>query len=224
MGDLFSDINDAIMGKKGVKFTSSTQQCVDQANNSTQVAQIDAQTLDLAKNWNPTGFYTAADLAAVVQQIGNLVDQARAALASAPQSTSDASTAIAQATDNLNKATSNLTLYTNAIASAKAQGTTAINAPGLKTWVTNSMVDVSQAFVTASVLQCETTWLDRAVSLFTSAYNFLKRIVGVVLKAGDLALKVADDVLGLYDVLKWGAIGVGALYAIKWLKPMLRRS
>lgn len=197
--------------------------CLNAATTSPQVTQIDAMTMELAKNWNPTGFYSPADLSTVTQQINGLIGQARVAVSAAPQSTSDAQQVILQAIANLDKSSANLALYTAAIATARANGTTAINAPGLKTWVTNSLVDISQAFTTVAVLECRMTWLDTAVAIFTTAYNVLKRIVGLVIKAADTVLKVADDVLGLYDVLKWGAIGVGALYAIQWLGKMRRR-
>ena len=215
LGDFISNLNASLEQTVEV-------QCLNLANQSPQVAQIDAMTLDLAKNWKPTGFYAPSELATVTQQINGLITQARAAVGSAPQSTSDAQQVILQAVANLDKASANLALYTAAIATARANGTTAINAPGLKTWVTNSMVDISQAFTTAAVLDCRTTWLETALAIFTTAYNILKRIAGLVVKAIDTVLKVADDVLGLYDVLKWGAIGVGAIYAIRWLGKMRR--
>lgn len=215
LGDFISDLNASLEQHVEV-------QCLNLANQSQQVQQIDAMTMDLAKNWKPTGFYSPSELATVTQQINGLITQARAAVSVAPQSTSDAQQVILQAIANLDKATGNLALYTAAIATARANGTTAINAPGLKTWVTNSLVDISQAFTTAAVLECRTTWLDTALAIFTTAYNILKRIAGLAIKFADTVLKVADDVLGLYDVLKWGAIGVGALYAIKWLGKMRR--
>lgn len=191
--------------------------CLKDANSTPAVQDIDAKTLDLAKNWNPTGYYTAADIQAVYTSTMDAITKGRAALITAVMSTSDAQGVVAEATGKLVKAAERGALYPQAIAAAHGA---VINAPGLKQWVLDSLLDVSNAFVTVAVLFCRSTWLDTAAGIISAVWGVVKRIVGIALKIGDTVLKVADDVLNLYSVLKWGALGVGAFLVISKLRDM----
>jgi hypothetical protein len=74
----------------------------------------------------------------------------------------------------------------------------------------------SSAMVTASVIGCITPWWAGALSAFQGAfdigYGVAKRIVGVVVAAGETVLKVAEDLPELYDILKWGALAAVGYY------------
>ncbi len=208
MGDLFDFIND--------KVTSLAKEevgCLDQANKSQAVAGLDAKIDDLARNWNPTGFYTASDLQTVYRATMDAITSARAALTGAIFSTSDADQVLKQASAYLDRATTRGNLYPAAIASASSTGAP-INAPGLKQWVIDSLVNVGQAYTTVAVLQCRATWLDTAAVVVSAVWSVVKRVVGVVIKAGETVLNVADDVLDLYKVVKWGAVAAGAAFVL----------
>lgn len=192
--------------------------CLNQANQSAAVVDTDAKIDDLARNWNPTGYYSPADIYTAMKSVTDAITSARAALIGAVLSTSDAAQQVAQAQAYLNRSTERAAVYTAAIANAKASGISAINAPGLKQWVLESMVNVGQAFTTVAMLQCNSSWLDTAASVLSAVWGVVKRIAGIVLKVGETVLDAADDVLDLYKVLKWGALGVGAFILVSKLR------
>lgn len=178
--------------------------CLDQANASPQVAQIDAYTEDLAKNWNPTGFYTPTEMANIANKILQYNAQARLALAAAVYSTSDAQTVINQAYDYLKRNDDRAKLYANAVAAAQATGNGIISAPGFKTWVTNSLVNISQAYVTVAALDCRTSWLDTVAGIAADLVSAAKAVGGVVADVGSTVIQAAEDAGALYPILKWG--------------------
>ncbi len=223
-GDFF----DTLFGAGGTNILEQIEKkeelnCLKDANATPAVKEIDAKTLDLAKNWNPTGYYTAADIQTVYTSTMDAITKGRAALMSAVMSTSDAEQVVAEATNKLVTSTERAALYTQAIAAAQASGSTVINAPGLKQWVLDSLLNVSNAYVTVAVLFCRSTWLDTAAAVISAVWAVVKRVIGIALKIGDTVLKVADDVLGLYTVLKWGALGVGAFLVISKLRDMRKK-
>lgn len=190
--------------------TKAELNCLNQANASPSVAAIDAKTEDLARNWKPTGFYKPSEVQSILTSLLVANTQARAVLGTAPLSTGDAQTMIKQAHAYLDRNQERAKIYQTALANAASSGTTVIDAPGLKDWVLKSMVNISQAYVTAAVLSCRSTWLDTAANVITGIWNTAKRVVGIIIKAGDTLLKVADDAFDLYPYIKWGAIGLGA--------------
>jgi hypothetical protein len=193
-------------------------QCVNEANQSAAIRAIDAKWEDLSRNWKPTGFYRPSEVQTLITTISASNAQARLALASAPHSTSDAQQVINQAHAYLNRNDERALVYKNAVAAAAKSGTTAIDAPGLKDWVIKSMINISQAFVTVAVLECRSTWLDAAANVINAIWSTAKRIVGIAIKVGDTVLKAADDVLDLYPIVKWGALGVGALWVLNEIR------
>lgn len=191
--------------------------CLAQANASPQVQRVDALTHDLAVNWNPTGFYHPDDVANLVSKILGENAKARVVLASAAYSTSDAGTVINQGFAYLKRNDERARLYSNAVAAARASGTKIINAPGLKTWVLQSLVNISQAYVTTFALDCRTTWLDTVGAVAADITAVAKRIGGIAAAAGDTILQAAEDVWSLYPALKWvalaGVLAFGGIFA-----------
>ncbi len=192
-----------------------TSACLDQANAA--VAPFDAQIDALTKTWNPTGFYRPQDLRDMVGAAMKLVGSAQSAVDQAAAEPNASQDSIMRATDDLARAGSRAIDYLQAAATADAQGVTAINAVGVKRWVTDTMASASSALVTASVIGCLRPWWVDALANYQVAFDIawavVKRVGGVVLAVGETALKIADDLPQLYDILKWVAL-VGGGY---WL-------
>jgi len=216
MGSLF-DVVDAAFNPKTVvpDWMKPETTCLNQANQSQTIMEIDAEVDNLARNWNPTGFYTAADIQTVWKSTTDAIVGARAALLGSILSTGDAAQQVKQAQDYLDRATTRGALYPAAIANAKG---TIINAPGLKQWVLETLVNVGQAYTTVAVLQCRSSWLDTAAAVIAAVVNVVKRVIGIVIKAGDTVLKLADDALDLVPILKWGALAVGGFLVFNALR------
>lgn len=191
-----------------------TQDCLAAANQA--VAPLDAKIAEIAKTWSPTGFYTSSDLRDVVASTMKVVQRAQATVdlaASEPNASQDS---IIRASDDLIRAGQRSLVYLQAATTADQQGTRSINAPGLKRWVTDSMAAASSAMVTASVIGCITPWWVGALAALQTAMDAVlvvtKRVVGVALAVGETALKIADDLPALYDILKWAALGLGGYW------------
>jgi len=201
--------------------------CLDRANASPQVAGIDGIISNLAKTWNPTGFYRPGDIQTLLDMFATEAEKAGAALASAPNSTGDAAQVKAQAFDDmLRKYKDRSQAYVAAIADARARGATAISAPALKSWVIAAMQSISDAYVTATVLQCRQTWaekwLDRGYQAMVAIGAVTARILGVVVKVGEsvvAAVDTAGDIVAFvvrYSPYIGGALGAYLLY--HWMK------
>lgn len=190
--------------------------CLNEANAA--VAPLDAKVMDLAKNWNPSGFYAPADLQKIVVETMSLVRRGSDTVAAAPLSTSDARSQIQQALTKLSQQGQRSMVYVKALQDATASGANIINAAGLKTWVLDTMQAVSSALVTAGVMECHMPWLATAIIAFQGYFDVLaavvKRVVGVVLKLGDNVLKVADHAGDILTFLKWAVIIGGGAWGV----------
>lgn len=202
---------------------SQSSQCIDQANAA--VAALDARTNDLAKNWAPTGFYTTADIRSLVSSTMAVVQQGYAALNQAATSANASQDSITRATDDLARAGGRSLDYLQAAQTADQQNLRTVNAPGLKTWVTNTMGAASSAMVTASTISCMEPWwlgaMATAQAAFDALWSVAKQVVGAVLAIGETALKVANDLPELYDTLKYVALAAGAYWL--WINYVERR-
>lgn len=202
---------------------SDEKTCLDKANASPQVSSMDAIVNSLASTWNPTGYYRPADVQAILDAFATQAEDAGAALAAAPLSTSDALDVKAQAFDDVQRIYQDQSKnYQAAVNQAKATGATVINAPGLKDWVISSMRTLSDAYVTATVLQCRQSWvesvLDRGYRAMAAIGSVAARILGVVAKVGEAgvdALEKAADLTAIiikYAPYAAAAIGAYMLY------------
>lgn len=185
--------------------------CVINANQSPAVADIDAKTTDLAKNWNPTGYFTPDEVDTIVEQIRHADATAAAQVILAPKSTSDADQAVKQALAYLTRNDTRGQVYTDAANQARQQGVRAVYAPGLKAWVTNSLVNISQAYATMAALSCQVTWLDAAAAAITTVWNAVKAIGGVVLGAGEAAIKAVEGIAAILPYVPWVLLAIGVL-------------
>jgi len=187
---------------------SPESQCLTQANAAS--APFDAKIDDLAKNWNPTGFYSTADLRSIVSSAMSTVQQGQALLNQAAAEPNASQDSVMRATDDLGRAGSRSLDYLQAATQADQQGIALVNAPGLKRWVTDTMAAASSAMVTAATIGCITPWWVNALATFQSAFDtawsVVKQVVGAVLAIGETALKVADDLPQLTDLLELGLV------------------
>lgn len=192
--------------------------CIDRANASSKVAAIDAEILKLAGTWKPTGYYRPSDVQTLLDKLADEAAAAGDALAKAPRSTGDADSMIRSAFDDLGtKYKDRSRAYERAVAEAAAKGAGVINAPGLKDWVIASMRAISDAYVTATVLQCRLSWLesflDRGYKAMVAIGALAARILGVVWKFGEAVVDAVDttgDILAF--IIKYGpyaAVGLG---------------
>lgn len=200
--------------------------CLNQANNSAAVKGLEARIASLNASWNPTGFYTPDEMTRIVSETLKIATSANNILRSAPLSTGDALNVMNQAIGDVQKKTMQSLNYSAAVGDAQAKGIKAINAPGLKEWVLSTMRAAAHSIVTAGVLQCNMTWLASAIIAFQKVFDAVAavvvRIAGVVVKLGEVALNVIEEVPDLASkllfVAKWGVIAFAAAFAVKKIK------
>lgn len=221
-----TDLIGAIGVATGTAAPSATSQCIDQANAAT--APFDAKVNDLAQNWQPTGFYTSDDIRSIVSSVMTTIAQAQALVDQAAKEPNASQDSVMRATDDLANAGKKSLDYLQAANQADAQGTRAINAVGLKRWVTDSLGAASNAMATAMVIGCITPWWVGALAafqtVFDKAWGVVRAVVGTALQIGEDALTVASSLDDIYNVLKWGALAFGAYWL--WtniLEPEIRR-
>lgn len=223
LGDFIDDVTETINQQKEVS-------CVLDANQSPAVANIDKMTMDLARNWQPTGYFTIDEVNKIVSTIKQADATALAQVIVAPKTTSDADQVIKQAVDYLARNDSRAQPYVDAAAKAQQQGLRAIYAPGLKTWVLDSMVNISQAYTTAAALACQSTFFDAAANVITGVWNAAKEIGSFALGAGEGVVKAAEGIVGLLPYLKWvllaAALATGGVFAYRQYQrlDLLRRT
>lgn len=203
------------------------KRCLDKANASSQVVAIDNIVTNLAKNWHPTGFYRPAEVQQLLDMFAAEAAEAGKALAAAPLSTSDAEAMKRQAFEDVGrKYLDQSQAYKRAIAEAKAKGSNVINAPGLKDWVIRSMRSLSDAYVTATVLQCRQTWiekwLDRAYRGMAAIGEAAYRVIGVAANLAINVVKAAESAVGIAGFIiryaPFAAAGIGAYMLYNFVK------
>jgi hypothetical protein len=201
--------------------------CLNKANASTQVMAIDAIVDNLAKNWHPTGYYRPAEVQQLLDMFATEAEEAGRALAAAPLSTGDAREMKAQAFEDVGrKYLDQSQAYRRALAEAASKGSNVINAPGLKTWVIRSMRSISDAYVTATVLQCRQSWLekwlDKAYRGMAAIGEVAYRIIGVAANLAVNVVKAAESAIGIAGVIiryaPYAALGIGAYMLYGFIK------
>lgn len=191
---------------------SEESACLDQANAA--VAPMDAKIDDLVRNWNPTGFFTSAEIRELVTVTMRAVSQAQDLVNRAAAEPNASQESVMRASNDLGRAGQRSLVYLDSAKAADQQGLRLVNAPGIKRWVTDTLAACSSAVVTAAVIGCLRPWWLSALSAFQSVFDVVfgvaKRLVGAVLAIGETALNVVGDLPDLYGILKWAALaGVG---------------
>jgi len=200
--------------------------CLNEAN--ARVAPLDAQIANLSKSWQTTGFYTPAQITAILQEGVKLGSNANEAVRAAPNSTGDAASVKAQAIGDVTRKIAEGQKYAEAGYAASQKGIAVVSAPGLRAWALSMMRAASNSLVTGAVLDCNMPWLATMIIKFQQLFNvaaavFMKA-VGVVVAIGETVLNVAGDLPEIWTVVKWGGLAaVGLAVAIK-LGQMRKRS
>lgn len=193
---------------------SEESQCLNAANAA--VAPFDAKITELAKTWNPTGFFTSNEIRSVIGSTMGVVTSAQATLDKAAAEPNASQDSVMRATNDLARAGSRSLNYLEAARNADQNGIRVINAPGLKRWVTDTLAAASSATVTAAVIGCITPWWVGALAAFQSAFDtavaVVSKIVGVVIAVGETVLDVASELPDIVGILKWVAIAGGAYW------------
>lgn len=196
--------------------TSDSTECLPAADAAT--AALDAKWYDIAQNWNPTGNFSPADMDKAITATVKALSDAQVAVMFAPQTTRDAGEQIAQAIDSIGKRLQQMAPYATAVQDAKNTGATVINSPNFKQWITGSLVDVSAAYATRAVLECQVSWLQTAQDAIDAVRSIVMRMVDVVVKAADTVLNVTDDIFDAYKYIKYGAIALGVWWLVNKMK------
>lgn len=197
------------------------QQCWGSANK--QVAALDAQRSDVNKNWNPTGFYTPAQITAIYNVVGQMVRNASGTYDKARQEAmaqGDRDALYMQYSDMLTRYSDGLK-FIDASKQATSAGVTVIDAPGLKRWVVAMMGDASALLFGIYYVQCMRPWFVGALEAFMIAFNAVYSVVRatigvayeIVKAAGKAVLKVPDALGTAITVAKWGVLG-GIAYVL----------
>jgi len=188
--------------------------CLDQANASPLVAQLDAQLAALEANWHPTGFYNPSDVNAIVSQVVQQLQAAKVLVLTAPASVSDQVEVRMQATTDIDKMYADSARFTQAAQQAAATGQT-VSAPDLKDYVTKGLMVASNGYVTAAALACNVAWLQQVNDALQAVGAVIVKIVGVAVTAAETVVDVAASTFETADAIaKYSGpvlLGVGAL-------------
>lgn len=238
LGGWLEDIGDVVIGvatnNMGATITAlsaatndpTQKACVAQVSSSGAVAQLQASITDISKNWQPQGYYTIDEMNSVLTLVQMQLLPALAALSTAPMTTSDAQSLVLDYTQKIKRDLADpsypysgvaptLKTFTDGVAQAKLQGANVINAPGLKRWVLQSLMDVAGAYLTVGVLQCNATFLNDLWGAFTAIGEFVKKIGSLVVGAAEAVFAIPDTVSTIWKVAKYAAIGGAAYYIWK---------
>lgn len=231
MGDMFNlfgtdDPADSTIGEYYAGLASNANfqdqmSCIDAANGSATVSAIDAKLLNLAATWNPTGVFKPADVNTIVQAVIAQMMGAKTVVLVAPASTSDQLDVRMQAVDDIDKMYADGARFSQAATTATASNGV-VNAPDLKDYVIRGLQAASNAYVTASVLSCNVSWLQSVDDGLNAVGAILMQIGGVVASAVQTVVDVAASTFATADFLaKYSGpliLAGGALLAYWYMK------
>lgn len=196
--------------------------CLNKANASAEVTTIDNTVYSLAKNWHPTGYFRPAE----VQQMLTLLRDAAADAGNALKSVGTGMLDIEQTRslkrqafeDMLRAVVDRSKAYEKSIADARSANLNVINAPAFKDFVIKAMRSISDAYVTASVIDCIAggllRLLNRGYKMMVGIGAFAAKMVGVVLKVGEAAIDAVDTagsiIAKIIKYAPYAAAGIGA--------------
>lgn len=196
---------------------TASSECLAAANEKTSA--LDAKVTDLNKNWNPTGFYTPDQITGLIQNIQGMLRQASNTIDQQfdePTAQGDRDALMLSKADIARKMNDSLT-FVKAAQTARDQGITAIDAPGLKRFIVNSMLVGSSAITGAAYVSCMRPWFVSALAVFQiyfdAVWNVARAIVGAAVALGQQVLEIPDTVSTLWRYAKWAALLVGGYYA-----------
>ncbi len=186
-----------------------------------QIQSMRAQVENLDRTWSTTGYYTWQELQELIPETIKLAGIAsQSAINFFSQSSTDEMKArVRAASDSYNKIAAQALDYVQTWQKAKQTGSV-INAPGLRTWVIKDLRAAVDLMRAVELAQCDSPWWLSAVSGFFGVFigitNIAQRIGRVVVKAGEVVLDAVETGFSLWPIVKWGAVGLGALMIGVW--------
>lgn len=219
LGGLVEDVMNSLS-----KWTTGTtpeaaqnKACLDAAN--AQSSAMLAKASDLSKNWTPTGLYSLEQIQSLVQNTLSMLSSASTtlgrAIAEAPDGADDALKIKVAAIQR--KMSTEGTVFTTAIGNAMKAGIAVIDAPGLKTWIVNSMITAADGITAAYYVTCQMPWwftaLKAFMAVFDKVWGAAKQVAGVAVELGAQVLKIPDTIGQIWTMAKWASIGLLAFWA-----------
>lgn len=197
--------------------------CLNQANASPIIQQLDRQALDIA-NWRTTGYYEPDDIDRVIAATYKAVAAAKTALILAPPSTADASSVKAMRLSDLDSRIASGQMYLKASNAARNEGKV-VDAAGFKKWLINAVNDISAAYTAVAVYNCRVTWLETALGFIKAIGDACRAIVGAAIDLAKGAIKAVSWWWEYRKLFLWGgaivALGILAVPRIRRVKAYL---
>lgn len=194
--------------------TPSSAACIEQAN--ADLKPFDDRINELARTWNPTGFYTVPEIRQLVGSTIAVIYKGQGAIDTAASSVNTFGDSLTRATSDLQRQVDRSLDYLDAANKAEAAGTRLVNAPGLKRWVLDANASASSAMTTAAVVGCMSPAWASVVQAYRDMFDVMiatTRATGAaLLTAGEAVVKTA---VSAYDAVPYVKLGLGALGA--WL-------
>jgi hypothetical protein len=190
------------------------QKCLNEGNKAAQPIYEDV--LDLAKNWHPSGFYTTSQIQEIVKQTLTVLSATNDRLRSI--NFEEVNSMRDDAIKQVQKRFKESLVYRDFVASAISRGTKVIDAPQLRDWVLDSLLESVNATVTAFTLKCETPWFVGVINKLIPVFHDAAKIIGSIIGfAADLIETVKETIeklpgaaVDLITYAKYGALlGVG---------------
>ncbi len=180
--------------------------------------EVDAQVESLSKTWRPTGYFSPADVRALIGQVLAANRGAWDAVIKAMDNTIETQLPNLRASiTQLSRVGDQALVYLEAARNAELAGAgTAVEAPGLRDWVLFSLNKGTSAAQAAYIATCVrpgalqligmvlTAW----AGLAKNAIDFARKIVGIAADVVIKSVKAAEDVV---DVTAW---------LIRWTPPI----
>lgn len=191
-------------------------------NREKATAGLDAQTLDLAANWKPTGFYQIADMVKMRDATMATLADASAAVTTALDRPLTYKATLTMALSNVQRKMTDSLPFTNAIGEAQKRGIRVIDSPGFKRWVIDSLNAASNAMGHVAYMACIkpalVSLVEKAYQLWRTVVAIGKAMVRIVVAAGEQFLRIPDTLGTIWTVTKWGTLAVGAAWLLTKLK------
>lgn len=190
-----------------------------------EVSSFERISDELAKNWRPSGFYTPAQVLAVIDKMAEVFAQADKPLQAYLSGSYNYKPTINMVRSRLSSTYARGITYLNAVKVAQAKGLTIIDAPGLKKWVIdtfNAAATSSDALrLMADIKPAIVSILETVYDVMQAAYDFIRKVVGVaadvVRAAGSAVLAIPDTVGTIIKVATWGGVALVAWWGYtKW--------
>lgn len=212
----FSVLTDEINNQE----IEESQDCLNAAN--AQTADMFAKRLAVAKDWQPTGYWTPTELQLVVnwglqmlRAAGNVVDQA----IGEPQLTG-ARDALTSQRASVLRQEGRAIEFTDALNAAAAKNVDIIESTSLKRWVIGAMAEAEASIVAVSYVGCMQPWFVDAIATFMAVFNAIMPMITAighaVLVVGQAVLKIPDTLSTIVTVSLWGGAALGAYWL--WTK------